>query len=166
MNRTKIFSALLAVAIFLNAAFSAAFANEKAFELMRTYESGSLGGTIYRYKHKATGAEVVFNANGAKRLEFAIGFKIPPTDSKGANHVLEHALFCGSEKYPTKNLLHYIQNGLSSLILNGVTADDCTYYLINTENQTEYFNMIDVYLISPEQTKIPEIARQIRPIMI
>ena len=146
MRRMKILSALLAAITFLNMTFTVAFASGGAFELLRADESDSLGGTNYYYRHKATGAEVVYNDNGAERLEFAIGFKTPPTDSRGANHVLEHALFCGSEKYPTKNIMHYIQNGTSSLILNGVTADDCTYYLINTENQTEYFNMMDVYL--------------------
>ena len=42
--------------------------------------------------------------------------------------------------------MHYIQNGTSSLILNGVTSDDCTYYLINSENKNEFYNMIDVYM--------------------
>lgn len=146
MKRIKIVSALLIAIIIINMVLTAAFADGGAFELISSDTSEALGGTIYYYRHKATGAEVIYNDNGAEHLEFAIGFKTPPADSKGANHVLEHALFCGSEKYPTKNLMHYIQNGTSSLILNGVTADDCTYYLINTENQTEYFNMIDVYL--------------------
>ncbi|MDT9120775.1 hypothetical protein RSW84_25410, partial [Escherichia coli] len=90
-------------------------------------ESTTLGGTVYHYKHKKTGAEVVYNDNGSESREFALGFKTPPADSKGANHVLEHSLMCGSEKYPLKNIMHYIQNGTSSLILNAMTADDCTY---------------------------------------
>lgn len=146
MKRLKLFTALLAVIMVINTVFIAAVAKDSAFELIRTDESEGLGGTLYYYKHKKTGAEVVYNDNKSDRLEFALGFKTPPTDSKGANHVLEHALFCGSEKYPIKNIMHYIQNGTSSLILNGVTADDCTYYLINSRNKTEYYNMIDVYM--------------------
>lgn len=129
-----------------NLTFTAVIAKTEAFELISTQESESLGGTVYRYRHKKTGAQVVYNDNNSDRREFALGFKTPPVDSKGANHVLEHALFCGSEKYPTKNIMHYIQNGTSSLYLNGVTADDCTYYMIKTENQNEYYNMMDVYL--------------------
>lgn len=146
MKRIKIFSALLTAVMMINMTFAVVLAESSAFELIRTDKSGTLGGTIYYYRHKLTGAEVVYNDNSSDNLQFAIGFKTPPIDSKGANHVLEHTLFCGSEKYPTKNLMHYIQNGTSSLILNGVTADDCTYYLITTRNQTEYFNMIDVYM--------------------
>ncbi len=146
----NILSAILAVAllpVWNTAAVHAQVSyTGTAFSLISTDKSEALGGTIYRYRHKKTGAEVIYNDNQAQRREFALGFKTPPIDSKGANHVLEHALFCGSEKYPTKNIMHYIQNGTSSLYLNGVTADDCTYYMINTENQTEYYNMIDVYL--------------------
>ena len=142
----KTVAALLALLVLVQAGLIPASAEAGAFQLVSSEESASLGGTVYYYRHRATGAEVVYTRNGSARLQFAIGFKTPPTDSKGANHVLEHALFCGSEKYPTKNLMHYIQNGTSSLMLNGVTADDCTYYLISTANQTEYFNMVDVYL--------------------
>lgn len=144
--KQKIISAIFAAVMIFNLAFTAVLADNNAFELIGTQESENLNGTIYRYRHKATGAEVIYNDNNSDRREFVLGFKTPPVDSKGANHVLEHALFCGSEKYPTKNIMHYIQNGTSSLYLNGVTADDCTYYLISTSNQTEYYNMIDVYM--------------------
>lgn len=147
MKRNKLLPVLLTAIMIINTAFTVVTAEkEGAFELISTEKSETLGGMIYRYKHVKTGAEIVYNDNNSEKREFAIGFKTPPTDSKGANHVLEHALFCGSEKYPTKNIMHYIQNGTSSLILNGVTADDCTYYLINTANETEYYNMIDVYM--------------------
>ena len=143
----RMLSAFIAAVIIISTAFAVtAAAAGSAFELIGKQTSEDLGGTIYRYRHKATGAEIVYNDNGSDTREFVLGFKTPPTDSKGANHVLEHALFCGSEKYPTKNIMHYIQNGTSSLILNGVTADDCTYYLIMTENNNEYYNMIDVYM--------------------
>lgn len=142
----RLFAALITAVMVINTVFTVVMADTSAFELIRTDKSDGLGGTVYYYKHKKTGAEVVYNDNSSDRLEFAIGFKTPPTDSKGANHVLEHALFCGSEKYPIKNLMYYIQNGTSSLILNGVTADDCTYYLINSRNKTEYYNMLDVYM--------------------
>lgn len=146
----RILSAILATALLTGCGMTAICAENRytgtAFALISTGESTTLGGTVYHYKHKKTGAEVVYNDNGSESREFALGFKTPPADSKGANHVLEHSLMCGSEKYPLKNIMHYIQNGTSSLILNAMTADDCTYYLIKTANETEYYNMIDVYM--------------------
>lgn len=149
MKRIKIFSIIVTAIILMNMSFINVYAKDltkTGFELTDKQVSEALGGTVYRFTHKKTGAQVVWVDNNADNREFALGFKTPPVDSKGANHVLEHALFCGSEKYPTKNIMHYIQNGTSSLYLNGVTADDCTYYMIKTKNQTEYYNMIDVYL--------------------
>lgn len=144
--KNKIISAIFAAVMIINLTFTAVLADNDAFELVETKQSENLGGTIYRYRHKKTGADVIYNDNKSDSREFVLGFKTPPVDSKGANHVLEHALLCGSDKYPIKNIMHYIQNGTSELILNGFTADDCTYYLIKTANQNEYYNMIDVYM--------------------
>ena len=146
MKRIKAWLSLLLALIIACAALPAAGAEEGAFELVRTAESESLGGTVYYYRHRATGAKVVYCDSGEERRQFAIGFETPPVDSKGANHVLEHALFCGSEKYPTKNIMYYLQNASPSLIYNGTTADDFTYYYIMTDRETEYFNMMDVFL--------------------
>ena len=146
MEHMKRILSLLLVFLIACAALPAAGAEEGAYELVRTGESEALGGTVYYYRHRATGAEVVYCDSGAERMQFAIGFDTPPVDSKGANHVLEHALFCGSEKYPTKNIMYYLRNGSASFIYNGTTTDDFTYYYIITEHETEYFNMMDVFL--------------------
>ncbi len=144
--KTKIFSALLSAFILFNVICSAAAAKEEPFELVSSEKIESLGGTAYYYKHIKTGAEVVYLDNGSEEREFAVGFKTPPKDSKGANHVLEHSLLCGSEKYPTKNIMHYLQGGALATNINAVTSDDYTYYIVQTPNETEFYNLLDVYL--------------------
>ena len=116
------------------------------FELVKTVESPDLGGTMYYFKHIKTGAEVLYLDNNTQYWEFSIGFKTPPIDSTGANHVLEHALLDGSEKYPTKNLMYYIQGCTLSDSVLAFTAADCTYYGIKTSVQTEYYNLMDVWM--------------------
>ena len=116
------------------------------FELTDTIQSDDLGGTVYQFEHIKTGAEVIYVDNGAERMDLTIGFKTPPADNKGANHVLEHALFCGSDKYPVKNIMPYIRENAVAETLNGVTADDITRYEIKTTNETELYNLMDVYL--------------------
>ena len=144
----RILATLLCIALLLN--FGAAFAAEAysgtGFELVKTQEAADLGGTIYRFRHIKTGAEVVYLDNGAERRDFSIGFKTPPTDNKGANHVLEHSLLCGSEKYPAKNIMHYVRGNALAESINATTSDDCTYYEIKTPNETEYYNLIDIYM--------------------
>ncbi len=144
--KTKIFSALLSAFILFNVICSAAAAKEETFELVRSEKIESLGGTAYYYKHIKTGAEVVYLDNGSEEREFAVGFKTPPKDNMGANHVLEHSLLCGSEKYPTKNIMHYLQGGALATNINAVTSDDYTYYIVQTPNETEFYNLLDVYL--------------------
>lgn len=147
MKKTiKLFSLLLCVIMLFNVAIVSNAAESEPFELLRSEEIESLNGTAYYYRHIKTGAEVVYLDNGSEKREFSVGFKTPPADSKGANHVLEHSLLCGSEKYPTKNIMHYIQGGALAEVINAVTSDDCTYYLVKTPNETEYYNLLDVYM--------------------
>ena len=151
MNKlTKTLSAALAGFMLISAVPALAYEpsdfSGTGFELADTMQSDDLGGMLYRLEHIKTGAEVIYVDNGADRLDFTIGFKTPPADNKGANHVLEHALFCGSDKYPVKNIMPYIRENALAESLNGVTADDITRYEIKTSNETEFYNLMDVYL--------------------
>lgn len=149
-KRMKLFSIILA-ATFLFSSLPV-FALEEhdfidtGFALIDKKTSEDLGGTVYRFRHTKTGTDVIYVDNGAERKDFTIGFKTPPSDNKGANHVLEHSLFCGSEKYPIKNIMPYIRENALAEVLNGVTADDMTRYEIKTSSETELYNLIDVYL--------------------
>ncbi len=142
----KFLALLLCAATLLSLLPAGATAAGEAFTLVSQREIESLGGTVYYYAHVKTGAQVVYLDDGSETRAFSIGFRTPPTDSKGANHVLEHSLLCGSEKYPTKNIMHYIRGGALAEAINAVTSDDCTYYLVRTPNETEYYNLLDVYL--------------------
>lgn len=146
--KKRLSAMLLCVALLLNfCVVSAEDAySSTGFELIKTQESNDLGGTLYYFRHIKTGAEVVWLDNNSERRDFSIGFKTPPIDSKGANHVLEHSLLCGSEKYPTKNIMPYVRGNALAETINAVTSDDCTYYEIKTPNETEYYNLIDVYM--------------------
>ena len=146
MKLTKTFIILLCFSIFIGLSPAYALDDETGFELLDTKDISDLNGKAYYYKHTETGAEVVFLENDSEKLEFSIGFKTPPIDNKGANHVLEHSLLCGSEKYPTKNIMNYLNSNSLAEIINAFTVDDCTYYSIKTANKTEYYNLIDVYM--------------------
>lgn len=101
-------------------------------------------GTLYR--HDASGLSLFHLENDAEGLSFSIGFVTPPRDDKGANHVLEHAVLCGNEKYPVHNLMHHLRNTSLAWAINAVTNDQTTAYLFQTANQADYYNLMDVYL--------------------
>ena len=51
-------------------------------------------------RHKKTGLEIFHLVNNDEENLFAFAFRTPVADSTGAPHILEHSVFCGSEKFP------------------------------------------------------------------
>ena len=143
--KTKILPILASAALFVSALPAYASAGS-GFTETGTHYIAELGCDAHTYTHDKTGAEVVYIANGSERQEFSICFKTPVSDNKGANHVLEHSLLCGSEKYPAKNIMSYVRDTALADTINATTSDDITYYSLKTSNETEYYNLMDIYL--------------------
>lgn len=116
------------------------------FERVQTQwiASENANGTLYR--HTASGLMLFYLENGAEELAFSIGFITPPKGDGGANHVLEHALLCGSEKYPSRNLMHHLRNTSVASLINATTNDQTTAYLLRTDNEADFYNLVDVYM--------------------
>ena len=54
--------------------------------------------------------------------------------------------FVAVKNIPQRTLCHYVRGSALAQTLNAVTSDDCTYYEIKTPNETEYYNLIDIYM--------------------
>ena len=101
-------------------------------------------GTIYR--HKKTGAKVVAIQNDDKNKVFSISFRTPVENDKGIPHILEHAVFSGSEKYPLKEPFNTLMKGSLHTYLNAATYDDSTRYPVASTNIHDFCKLMDVYL--------------------
>lgn len=101
--------------------------------------------TAYLLRH-SSGAQVLYLDNNSKNMSLSIGFRTPPENDKGANHVLEHALLCGSEKYPSRNIQISLKANSVASLLNAMTSDDYTMYPFTTRNQKDFQNLADVYI--------------------
>ena len=120
-------------------------------------------GTYHLLKHSKTGAQVVGLDNGSDMREFAAGFRTPPEDSEGANHVLEHSLLCGSERYSLNDLMHILQNSSVAQEINAYTSEDYTTYLFSTTDEQDFYNHADIYIscvLFPRMRKELNIFRQ------
>lgn len=120
-------------------------------------------GTYHLLRHTASDAQVLWLENEEEERSFAAGFRTPPQDSMGENHVLEHALLCGSEKYPVRELMHVLANTSVADELNAYTSDDYTCYVVRTKNETDFYNLSDVYMSSvlfPQLRTEPNIFKQ------
>ncbi|KAH0576927.1 Insulinase [Spironucleus salmonicida] len=83
---------------------------------------------------------------GYNEATFSISFSTPSTDSTGIQHITEHSVLCGSEKFPSKEpFTNLLQSSLQTF-LNAMTYSDHTCYPLSSRNEQDFFNMMNVYL--------------------
>ena len=96
--------------------------------------------------HDVSGAAVLLVENDDDNKAFGIGFGTFPSDDTGVFHILEHSVLAGSEKYPVKSpFLQLLKSSMASF-LNAMTFPDKTVYPFATPNETDFKNLMDVYL--------------------
>ncbi len=117
-----------------------------SYELEQHRIIDELQGEGYVLRHKKTGARVVLIDNDDKNKVFAIGFRTPPEDDTGVAHILEHSVLCGSRKFPSKDPFIELAKGSLNTFLNAMTYSDKTVYPIASCNDTDFHNLMHVYL--------------------
>lgn len=115
------------------------------------------------YRHKKTGAELLSVHNDDDNKVFGITFRTPPTDSTGVPHILEHSVLCGSRKYRTKEPFVQLLQGSLQTFLNAFTYPDRTCYVLASQNEKDFKNLINVYtdaVFHPRATSDPAVHAQ------
>ena len=118
---------------------------EHDFELVDERTISELNTRGYLYRHR-TGAEFLSMVNEDENKVFGITFRTPPSDSTGVAHILEHAVLCGSRKYPVKEPFVELMKGSLKTFLNAFTYPDRTCYPVASQNVQDFYNLVDVYL--------------------
>ncbi|HSH71289.1 MAG TPA: insulinase family protein, partial [Deferrisomatales bacterium] len=116
------------------------------FRLEQVIPLAELNATLYRLEHPATGARYLHLATADDNNLFAVGFRTPPRDSTGAPHILEHTVLCGSRRYPVRDPFFSMLKRSLSTFMNAMTADDWTLYPFSSQNRTDFYNLMGVYL--------------------
>ena len=127
---------------------SAADASSAAsgFDLIKMEDLPEAHASARLYRHRATGAELLSLVNDDENKVFGVTFRTPPTDSTGVAHILEHLVLRGSRKYPVKDIFVEMAKGSLATFLNAFTYPDRTCYPVASQNLTDFYNLIDVYL--------------------
>ncbi len=97
-------------------------------------------------RHRKTGARVAVLSNNDDNKVFSIAFRTPPADSTGVAHIMEHSVLCGSEHFPAKDPFKELMKGSLNTFLNAMTYPDKTVYPIASCNDTDFQNLMHVYL--------------------
>ena len=115
------------------------------FLVLDVQEIPSLKATGIWCRHEKTKMEVFHLLNDDSENLFAYGFKTLPTNSKGAAHILEHSVLCGSKNYPLKDPFIRLSNQSVKTYLNALTFPDKTVYPGSSQVEKDYFNLMSVY---------------------
>ena len=116
------------------------------FKPLREQALPELNSTARVYRHAKTGTELLSIVNDDENKVFGVTFRTPPRDSTGVAHILEHAVLCGSRKYPVKEPFVELMKGSLNTFLNAMTFPDKTCYPVASQNLRDFYNLIDVYL--------------------
>ncbi len=128
------------------------------FKLIKKEKLKDFGVNLFHFQHKKLKTDLFWAQNSDKELYFNIGFKTPPFDNSGLNHILEHSVLRGSKKYPFKKAEAFAEVLKKSLAtnMNASTYPDKTIYYFSTTNKSEFYKILDIYLDAPLRPKIYE----------
>lgn len=116
------------------------------YTLVKREDCPEQHGMLTVLTHDVSGAAVLLVENDDDNKAFGIGFGTFPSDDTGVFHILEHSVLAGSEKYPVKSpFLQLLKSSMASF-LNAMTFPDKTVYPFATPNETDFKNLMDVYL--------------------
>lgn len=117
----------------------------KGFDLISETQIPDCSSKGIYLRHRKTGLEVFHLLNDDEENFFAFSFRTPMKNSMGAPHIMEHSVFCGSEKFPLKEPFTNLMNQSVNTFLNAFTYMDKTVYPASSMVKTDYFNLLDVY---------------------
>lgn len=118
----------------------------KSFKLLQEQTIPELNATVRYYIHKRTGARLLSVINDDENKVFSINFRTPLHDSTGVAHIIEHSVLNGSEKYPVKEPFVELLKGSLATFINAFTYPDKTCYPVASQNDKDFYNLIDVYM--------------------
>ncbi len=105
-----------------------------------------LHSTLIELVHAPTGARVMHIANDDPENLFCLSFQTLPNDSKGAAHILEHTVLCGSSKFPIKDPFFSMTRRSLNTFMNAFTGQDFTCYPASSQVKKDFYNLLEVYL--------------------
>ncbi len=118
----------------------------EAYEVIEKRRIDDLNSESYIVRHKKTGARLALLSNDDNNKVFYIGFRTPPKNSTGVAHIIEHTVLCGSREFPIKDPFVELVKGSLNTFLNAMTYPDKTVYPIASCNDTDFQNLMHVYL--------------------
>ncbi len=119
--------------------------SDSGFVLERQREVAALNLTVEEYSH-TSGARHLHLASDYAENVFMVACRTVPHDSTGVAHILEHTALCGSERFPVRDPFFLMIRRSLNTFMNAFTTSDYTAYPFASQNEKDYFNLMEVYL--------------------
>ena len=101
---------------------------------------------LHTYRYAESNIKVIWIENKDINKAFTLGVKTPTTDSSGVNHIIEHTLFTGSDKYKSPSVFFDASEAYPSTYMNALTSSDMTMFPFSTPYDSCYSELLDIYL--------------------
>lgn len=119
-----------------------------AYELVKEEYLGDIKSCGLYFRHKKSGARVCVLSNNDENKVFCAAFRTTPENSTGVPHIIEHSVLNGSEHFPSRDPFMSLVKGSLNTFLNAMTYPDKTIYPVASCNDTDFKNLMHVYLDS------------------
>lgn len=126
------------------------------FRVRRKQEISEMNAVLYGLQHEKSGAELIWLDRSEQNKTFCVSFKTIPEDDTGVFHIMEHAVLGGSKKYAVKEPFAELLKSSVNTFLNAMTFNDKTMYPVASRNESDFFNLVDVYLDAVFQPRVLE----------
>nr|CAH8869496.1 unnamed protein product [Trichobilharzia regenti] len=127
------------------------------FRLKRSFEVTELRLLVAELEHEKSGAMHLHLDRDDPNKTFGVQFKTSPTNHSGISHILEHTVLCGSQNYPCRDPFMKMLRRSQATFMNALTASDWTLYPFSTMNNTDFHNLLKVYLDAVFRPKMEEL---------
>lgn len=116
------------------------------FKTIREVPIHEIGCHFIEWEHETSGARLVHLKNDDPENVFCLSLSTLPQNDTGVAHILEHMALCGSKKYPIKDPFFSMIRRSLNTFMNAFTGSDFTCYPAASQNETDFYNLLDVYL--------------------
>jgi Zn-dependent M16 (insulinase) family peptidase len=116
------------------------------FKLTENKAVSDINSQALVFEHVKTGAKLLYLKNEDINKVFSISFYTPASDDTGVNHILEHSVLYGSEKYPVKSPLMEVMKTSVATYANAFTSYDKTAFPFASNNDKDFRNIMGIYM--------------------
>jgi presequence protease len=116
------------------------------FHQKRSHPVPELHAVIEEYEDPKSGARHIHVRTDDPEMAFLVAFPTIPQASDGRAHILEHMTLCGSVRYPVRDPFFTMARRSMATFMNAFTYPDRTVYPFASQDKTDFYNLLGVYL--------------------